>query len=107
MTMRKMLWTAIIGSCLFAAVLSVSDLIPGKLFINDAQARVGRPRTPGSVAGVARRTTRRRVIRRSNVFVNTLPSNCRSVVIEGTKLYQCGTTYYQNYQSRYVVVYVN
>ena len=28
-------------------------------FINDAAARVGRPATPGSVAGVARRTTRR------------------------------------------------
>ena len=30
--------------------------------VNDAQARVGRPLTPVSVAGVARRTTRRAVV---------------------------------------------
>jgi hypothetical protein len=32
--------------------------------IDRAEARVGRPATPGSVAGVARRTTRRTVRRR-------------------------------------------
>jgi hypothetical protein len=32
--------------------------------IDAAEARVGRPATPGSVAGVARRTTRRTVRRR-------------------------------------------
>jgi len=32
--------------------------------IDTAEARVGRPGTPGSVAGVARRTTRRTVRRR-------------------------------------------
>lgn len=30
----------------------------GAVFIGNAQARVGRPLTPASVAGVARRTTR-------------------------------------------------
>ncbi|WP_245320020.1 hypothetical protein [Bradyrhizobium sp. LMTR 3] len=30
--------------------------------VEEAQARVGRPATPGSVAGVARRTTRRAVV---------------------------------------------
>ena len=35
--------------------------------LNDAQARVGRPLTPGSVAGVARRTTRR-TVRRHAVY---------------------------------------
>ena len=34
------------------------------LKIDTAEARVGRPATPGSVAGVARRTTRRTVRRR-------------------------------------------
>ena len=33
------------------------------LSIDSAQARIGRPLTPGSVAGVARRTTRRTVRR--------------------------------------------
>jgi hypothetical protein len=32
------------------------------LSVESAQARVGRPLTPGSVAGVARRTTRRAVV---------------------------------------------
>lgn len=32
---------------------------------DQAQARVGRPLTPGSVAGVARRTTRRTIARHS------------------------------------------
>ena len=31
--------------------------------LSDAEARVGRPATPGSVAGVARRTTRRTIRR--------------------------------------------
>jgi hypothetical protein len=32
---------------------------------DQAQARIGRPLTPGSVAGVARRTTRRTIARHS------------------------------------------
>ncbi len=40
----------------------------------EAQARVGRPLTPVSVAGVARRTTRR-VIRRGAV-VAVIPAGC-------------------------------
>lgn len=40
----------------------------GAVFIGNAQARVGRPLTPASVAGVARRTTRR-TIRRSAIYV--------------------------------------
>jgi len=35
----------------------------GSSLVAQAQARVGRPATPGSVAGVARRTTRRTVRR--------------------------------------------
>ena len=69
----------------------------------EAEARVGRPATPGSVAGVARRTTRR-VVRRTTVYVATLPPACTTVVIEGTTLQQCGGTYYQASGSQYVVV---
>jgi len=71
-----------------------------------AEAIVGRPLTPVSVAGVARRTTRR-VIRRSTIYVATLPKGCTTVVIEGTTLQQCGGTYYQPYNTQYVVVYVD
>ncbi len=71
-----------------------------------AEARVGRPLTPVSVAGVARRTTRR-AIRRSAIYVSTLPRGCATVVINGASLYQCGATYYQPHQGQYVVVYVD
>ena len=75
-------------------------------FLSDAQARVGRPATPYSAAGVARRTTRR-VIRRSTVYISTLPGGCDKVVINGTSLYLCGTVYYQPYGTQYVMVTVD
>jgi hypothetical protein len=74
--------------------------------VPEADARVGRPATPGSVAGVARRTTRRR-IRRSTIYVASLPKGCTTVSIEGTTVHQCGTSYYQPSGGQYVVVYVD
>ena len=77
--------------------------INGGLFISNAEARLGRPRTARSVAGVSRRTTRRR-IRRSTRYVATLPRSCSIVTIEGTRLHHCGSTYYQSHSNKYVVV---
>ncbi|WP_235974770.1 DUF6515 family protein [Stappia albiluteola] len=74
--------------------------------VSQAEARVGRPLTPNSYAGVARRTTRR-VVRRSAIYVATLPAGCAKVVINGTSYFECHGTYYEPYQGRYVVVYVN
>lgn len=71
-----------------------------------ASAVVGRPATPVSVAGAARRTTRR-VIRRSTIYAATLPVGCSSIYIDGVMVYQCGATYYQPYNNQYVVVYVD
>lgn len=71
-----------------------------------AEAVIGRPATPGSVAGVSRRTTRR-VIRRTTVYAATLPAGCSTVVVNGTQIYQCGATYYQPYGNQYVVVEVD
>jgi hypothetical protein len=71
-----------------------------------AEARIGRPLTPLSVAGVARRTTRR-IIRRSTIYIATLPRGCVTVVMNSANYYQCGATYYQPYQGQYVVVYVD
>ncbi len=56
-----------IGLVLFAALLGIAGAgfserlsVPGALgLISSAQARVGRPLTPVSVAGVTRRTVRR------------------------------------------------
>jgi hypothetical protein len=74
--------------------------------IPSAHAIVGRPASPVSVAGVARRTTRR-VIVATTVYVATLPPSCTVVVIEGTSLHHCGSTYYQASGTQYVVVNVN
>ena len=74
--------------------------------IAQAEARVGRPLTPVSYAGVARRS-HRRAIRRSTIYVVTLPPSCVTVTINGSGYHQCGTTYYQPYQGQYVVVYID
>ncbi len=95
--------------------LSLSLLAAGFIFdgwqgagmmISEVEARVGRPMTPVSVAGVSRRTTRR-TIRRTAVYTSTLPRNCTTIIIEGTSLYQCGSTYYQSHNNQYVVVNVD
>lgn len=57
-------------------------------------AIVRRPLTPGSVAGVARRTTRR-VMRRATIS------------IKGAAVWSFGGTYYQPSGGRYVVVYID
>jgi hypothetical protein len=84
------------GIILMAGIVSLG-VIPS------AEARVGRPLTPVSVAGVARRTARRTIIVTS-VYVAALPPACTTIVIEGTTLQQCGGTYYQPSGNQYVVV---
>ena len=93
--MKTAIRVAVIACCLFAIDLA-----------KDAAAIVGRPATPLSVAGVARRTTRR-TIRRTAVYAPALPAGCTTVVVEGTTLYHCGGTYYQVYGTQYVVVNVS
>ena len=105
MEIRARIWVIAIGF-LIAVGLMVDGWYPGGIVIREAEARIGRPATPGSVAGVARRTTRR-TIRRSTVYVASLPTTCTTVVIEGTTLQQCGGTYYQPYNNQYVVVTVD
>lgn len=76
------------------------------LLIKDAEATLGRPLTPASVAGVARRTTRR-TVRRTAAYVSVLPAGCTTVIIEGTTLQQCGGAYYQSSGNQYVIVNVD
>lgn len=71
--------------------------------ISPAEARVGRPVTPVSAAGVARRTTRR-VIRRG-AYIAVIPAGCAYGTYNGYNLYYCGGTYYQKSGGGYVVVY--
>jgi hypothetical protein len=84
-------------------LLPGGGIIDGGLLVREAQAIVGRPMTPVSVAGVARRTTRRTIVATS-VYVATLPPACTTVIIEGVTLHQCGATYYQPQGTQYVVV---
>ena len=55
------LLTGIVSSFLLEAGTELP--IPGISFVTSAEARVGRPLTPVSVAGAARRTSRRTVRR--------------------------------------------
>ena len=88
---------------LLAGAVVAADMVADGLVVMDAEARVGRPATPASVAGVARRTTRR-VVRRTAVYAATLPAGCQTILVEGATLYQCGGTYYQASGSQYEVV---
>ncbi len=98
---RSSLVVAVLG-----VLLAVDAWTPGGIISGRAEAIRGRPATPGSVAGVARRTTRR-CIRRSTIYIATLPPACTVVVVEGASLHYCGGTYYQPYGTQYVVVYVD
>ncbi len=71
--------------------------------ISEAQARVGRPATPISGAGVARRTTRRAI--RYGAVVVALPAGCVYGTYYGYKLYSCGGAYYQPSGSGFMIVY--
>jgi hypothetical protein len=70
-----------------------------------AAAIIGRPLTPVSVAGVARRTVRRTAV---GSIVPALPVGCASVPAGGVVYYNCGGVFYKpHYQSAnlvYVVV---
>jgi hypothetical protein len=92
-----------IGCAIAAGDLLPGGVVPGGILVRDALAVVGRPMTPVSVAGVARRTTRRTIVA-TNVYVASLPPACTVVVIEGMTLHQCGATYYQPYGTQFVVV---
>jgi hypothetical protein len=104
--MKIMIRTISIVISLLTTGLLTDGVFNTGMFVKEAQARIGRPLTPGSYAGVARRTTRR-TIRRTSVYIATLPRGCTTVVIENVTLHQCGGTYYQPYNNQYVVVNVN
>jgi hypothetical protein len=109
--MRQKLLKPILIGCSVLMFGMVADItLHTQGFINDAQARVARiqpvPNYRPVPAAAAVRTTRR-VIRRTNVYVATLPLSCVTVVIEGATLHQCGATYYRPYGGQYVVVVID
>ncbi len=118
-------------------VFMLADYSPhspaGLVFVGQVQAVVGRPLTPMSGAGVARRTTRRVVVASdaaasssaqqqqqqaaaapqaapasaavpSGTVVTALPAGCESVVIDGASVFNCSGTYYKpGFQSNNLV----
>lgn len=100
---NKMSQAILLATLALFSVLAVEVALDAGLVVPKAQAVIGRPLTPMSYAGVARRTSRR-MIYATSVYAATLPAGCRTVIIEGTSLQQCGGTYYQTSGSRYVVV---
>ncbi|WP_249166373.1 hypothetical protein [Bradyrhizobium sp. JYMT SZCCT0428] len=81
-TKRTLLVVAVLGFGVFGSI----DLSPNgglELSIQGAEARVGRPATPASVAGVARRTTRRAVVGGAAVGAAAASRNCVRVLVNG------------------------
>ena len=79
---RAFLATAVIGF----GTLGSATWSPGNglsLSIESAEARVGRPLTPVSVAGVARRTTRRAVVGGVAVGAAAAGTACVRVLVNG------------------------
>jgi hypothetical protein len=103
--MTSALRRGIVSLLLIATFLDfdpASFLFLGSL-TSEAEARVGRPATPGSVAGVARRTTRR-TVRRTARYVAALPGGCAQATMYGVVVWNCAGVYYQPYNGQYVIV---
>jgi len=100
-------WTS---AAAIAIALLLADaggaMMPFASFVSDAQAKIGRPATPGSIAGATRRTTRR-VIRRSTIYVAALPTGCVRTSVNSTVVWRCGARYYERYGGGYVGIYIN
>jgi hypothetical protein len=84
--------------------------LAGLLGASEVLAVVGRPLTPMSYAGVARRTTRRAVYASaavaSTAALSTLPAGCVPSVYGAATYYGCGGTYYRPMYDGPNVVYV-
>jgi len=82
--------------------IGVTTGLPQVSITAPAEARVGRPATPVSYAGVARRTTRRVV--RTNYRINTLPAGCRYGPYYGGNYWNCGGVYYEQSGNVYIQI---
>ncbi len=97
--------------CVLVIDLPITN-ITHNIIVKDAEARVGRPASPNSVAGVSRRTTRRTVRRphRHRVAVGTrvvvVPAGYTTVVVSGATYYYYDDVYYRRYYEGTEIVYV-
>jgi hypothetical protein len=96
-------------------IFAVGALLSFASLASDASAVIGRPLTPMSYAGVARRTTRRAVYAgaaysaasyaTTTATIATLPAGCVDYVSAGVAYKHCGSTYYRPYYDGPNVVY--
>jgi hypothetical protein len=80
-TLTQKLLSITLASAMGAGCLFISEnvsLTDPLSFVSTAEARIGRPWTPLSYAGVARRTTRRAVA--AGVAIGAAARNCAQVV---------------------------
>lgn len=75
--------TILVGAGMSVSIGGSSGQGPSLSF-SQADARVGRPLTPVSVAGVARRTTRRAVVGTAAVGAAAAGTACVRVLVNGT-----------------------
>ena len=105
-----------------ALTLALTAIVAGGV-AGDAFAVIGRPLTPMSYAGVARRTARRTtyayaatrpyaygaypaaVAAPTSTYVTSVPSTCTTVIRDGVSYRDCGGTQYKPYFDSGTVVY--
>lgn len=80
----KLLVAAIVTGVGMSVSFGWSSNETPSLSFSQADARVGRPLTPVSVAGVARRTTRRAVVGTAAVGAAAAGTACVRVLVNGT-----------------------
>jgi|SRR4051794_27891807 hypothetical protein len=101
-----------------ALAVAMTVLVAIGSLSDTAEAVIGRPLTPVSYAGVARRTTRRAAVAgayatpvyappvvQSTTVVTSLPAGCGKVVTSGAVVYSCGGANYSPSYNGSTVVY--
>lgn len=117
---RSKLAALLVAGAALLALGEITNTSPLMLGGGDAEAVIGRPLTPASYAGVARRTTRRTAYAHgayghgyayappavaTTAVVTTLPAGCAQATASGVAYYDCGTARYQPYYHGATVVY--
>jgi hypothetical protein len=106
-TLAALLWAIPVSIDLavpHAATANQAAAVGIGLKLDSAEARIGYPATPGSVAGVARRTTRRTVRRTTYgaaavgapvvVAPAGVAARCTTVLVNGVGVRRCGRVVY-------------
>jgi hypothetical protein len=80
---------------------NLAKVVTGEAIVQGAEAKTVIIKTRGHHNHPVRRVVR------SAVYISTLPHGCPKVYVNGVRYWYCGGRYYDSYNGRYVVVYVN